>query len=421
MKTSLKYAPGADPAMRRGRKDGNEAPKSDDDDREVKDMTDDEVVKALGDVSDQIKNFAEDAKKKMDAGESLTKEVKSDVDKLLVKQTELSTRLTDAEQKLARRGGGDRPQAEKSVGAQFVENERVKSFLEDGRSGSVKIGVKSITSLPASAGDLVVEDRVPGIVTQPLRRFTIRDLLTPGSTASNAIEYVEETGFTNNAAPQSEGDQKAESAVSYDLKTVGVKTIAHFMHVSKQILDDSPQLQSQIDFRLRYGLQFVEEMQLLKGDGTGPNIHGIIPQASAYSAPITVSGETKIDRLRISLLQAELAEYPATGIVLHPSDWAEIELTKDTQGRYIFANPQQMAGPSLWGRPVVATQAMDEGDFLTGAFMLGAQIFDREQAAVELSTEDRDNFIKNMITIRGEERLALAVYRPEAFNTGAFA
>ena len=421
MKTSLKYAPGADPAMRRGRKDGNEAPKSDDDDREVKDMTDDEVVKALGDVSDQIKNFAEDAKKKMDAGESLTKEVKSDVDKLLVKQTELSTRLTDAEQKLARRGGGDRPQAEKSVGAQFVENERVKSFLEDGRSGSVKIGVKSITSLPASAGDLVVEDRVPGIVTQPLRRFTIRDLLTPGSTASNAIEYVEETGFTNNAAPQSEGDQKAESAVSYDLKTVGVKTIAHFMHVSKQILDDSPQLQSQIDFRLRYGLQFVEEMQLLKGDGTGPNIHGIIPQASAYSAPITVSGETKIDRLRISLLQAELAEYPATGIVLHPSDWAEIELTKDTQGRYIFANPQQMAGPSLWGRPVVATQAMDEGDFLTGAFMLGAQIFDREQAAVELSTEDRDNFIKNMITIRGEERLALAVYRPEAVNTGAFA
>jgi HK97 family phage major capsid protein len=115
------------------------------------------------------------------------------------------------------------------------------------------------------------------------------------------------------------------------------------------------------------------------------------------------------------MLQAELAEFPSTGIVLHPSDWAAIELTKDKNGGYIFANPQNLATPVLWGRPVVPTQAMTVDTALVGAFRLGAQLFDREDANVVISTENQDDFIRNMITIRAEERLALAVYRPQAF------
>src|SRR3546814_2014836 len=113
------------------------------------------------------------------------------------------------------------------------------------------------------------------------------------------------------------------------------------------------------------------------------------------------------------LLQAALAEFPATGHVLNPIDWAEIELTKITDGGYLFANPQNDSQPRLWGLPVVETQAMTAGNFLTGAFRLGAQIFDRQDARVEVSTEDSDNFRKNLVTILAEERLALAVYRPE--------
>src|SRR5262249_39920369 len=128
-----------------------------------------------------------------------------------------------------------------------------------------------------------------------------------------------------------------------------------------------------------------------------------------------------IDRIRLALLQVVLAEYPASGVVLNPIDWARIELTKDSQGRYIVGNAQSPIGPSLWNLPIVQTQAMASGELLTGAFNLAAQIFDRMGVEVLLSTENSDDFEKNMATIRVEERLALAVYRPEAFVTGDIA
>ncbi|MGZ0843134.1 phage major capsid protein, partial [Klebsiella pneumoniae subsp. pneumoniae] len=108
------------------------------------------------------------------------------------------------------------------------------------------------------------------------------------------------------------------------------------------------------------------------------------------------------------------------GIVLHPTDWARIELLKDGEFRYLFANVMQMAGPQLWGRPVVDTQSMDEDEFLVGAFRMAATIYDRMDPEVVASSEDRDNFIKNMITVRAEERLALAVKRGAALVTGDF-
>lgn len=251
--------------------------------------------------------------------------------------------------------------------------------------------------------------------------MTVRDLITPGTMDTNALEYVKETGFTNNAAPVAEGAKKPESTLKYDLVTTGPKVIAHFVKASRQILDDASQLASMIDGRLRYGLAFKEEGQLLNGDGTGQNLLGIIPQATAYSAPFDPAGtETGIDMIRLAMLQAALAEYPASGIVMHPADWARIELLKDTTGRYIIGNPQGVAQPTLWGQPVVATQAIAVDKFLVGAFKLGAQVFDRWLARVEVATENEDDFVKNMVTILAEERLALAVYRPEAFVYGDF-
>ncbi|HZY67753.1 MAG TPA: phage major capsid protein, partial [Devosia sp.] len=186
-------------------------------------------------------------------------------------------------------------------------------------------------------------------------------------------------------------------------------------------LDDVPQLRSYIDGRLRYGLAFVEDAQILNGGGTGTDLNGIYTQATAYSAPVTIpTPVTKIDVIRLAMLQAFLAELPPTGIVLHPTDWATIELVKDTTGRHIIGNPQDGTAPRLWRLPVVETPAMTVDKYLVGAFKLGAQLFDREEANVEISTEDSDNFRKNLVTIRAEERLAMAVYRPEAFIKGDF-
>jgi HK97 family phage major capsid protein len=229
------------------------------------------------------------------------------------------------------------------------------------------------------------------------------------------------TERTNNAAVVAETMQKPESNYVWAAADAPVRSIAHWVPVSRQAMDDVVQLQGEIDGELRYGLDLAEENEILKGDGTGQHLHGLVPQADDFVAAFTPESPTMIDTLRLALLQATLSEYPADGIVLHPTDWARIELTKDGTERYIFANVLQLAGPQLWGRPVVDTQAMDEEEFLVGAFKVAAKIYDRMDAEVLISSEDRDNFIKNMLTVRAEKRLALAVKRRHALITGTFA
>lgn len=374
-------------------------------------------------AGDDVKKQAETTTIELRNLGKVTDETKESADKALIKQAELEARVREVEQKMIGVGPGS-PAHAKSIGEQFVENPEVIEFLARRTRGVVKMSFKAITSVTTdadgSAGDLIRPQRVGGLIVPPMRRMTVRDLLTPGNTTSNAIEYVKETGFTNNAAVVAEGAQKPESTLKFDLVTTTVTTIAHWMHASKQVLDDAAQLRSHIDGRLRYGLAYVEELQLLSGSGSGGNLNGIYTQATAYSAPITLTSPTSIDTLRLAILQSALALYPVTGMVMNPSDWARIELTKTDDGAYLFANPQGIVGPTLWGRPVVETPAMAVDSFLVGAFRMGAQIFDREGADVMVSTEDRDNFIKNMVTILAEERLGLAVYRPEAFIKGDF-
>lgn len=381
------------------------------------------IQKSLDAIRDSVKEEGAKALKEAEKAGTLSVDTKKTVDELLIKQNELAAQLADIEQKQARKGA--EPAQRKSFGAQAIEAhlEDIKSLMS--KRGRVNMPVKAIisaltTDANGSAGDLIVPQRVGGIFGLPERRMTVRDLITPGSTTSNAIQYVKETGFTNSAATVSEvlGTTKPQSEIKFDIMTTAVSTIAHWVLATKQILDDVPQLQSYIDGRLRYGLMYVEEAQLLMGAGTGTDLNGIYTQATAYSAPFVLAGATMIDQLRLAMLQAELAEYPATGMVLHPSDWTRIELTKTTDNGYLFANPQGVSQPRLWGIPVVSTQAMTIDKFLVGAFKLGAQVFDREDANVEISTEDSDNFRKNLVTVRAEERLALAVYRPEAFIKG---
>lgn len=389
-----------------------------------------ELSTQLKTAADSVKTSAETTQTELKNLGKVTEETKKAADEALVKHNELSNHVKELEQKLSQlRTGGD-PERKKSIGEQFVENDKVKAWIAAGGKGRVSMPVKAIvssltTDADGSAGDLIVPQRVPGIVAPPQRRFTIRDLLTQGRTSNNAIQYVKETGFTNAAATVSEtaGDAKPQSNIKFDVVNSSVTTIAHWVLATRQILSDVPQLQSYIDGRLRYGLGYVEENQLLNGPGTGTDLNGIYTQATAYAAPIAPSAAgnlTKIDVIRLAILQAFLAEYPANGIVLHPSDWADIELTKTEVGDYLFANPQGGSDPRLWRLPVVETQAMTVDRFLTGAFNLGAQIFDREDASVEISTEDSDNFRKNLVTILCEERLALAVYRPESFIKGTF-
>lgn len=374
---------------------------------------------------DHVKGIAEEFKGKAAAGDKIAEGAKQTADEAIVKLNEAKARLDELEQKMARRPHEGREEV-KSLGRQFVDSDSYKSLTGSaGQRGKANLEIKATitsatTDAAGSAGDLVQATRLPGIVGAPERKLTIRDLLMQGRMDGNSLEFVQETGFTNSAAPVAEGALKPQSDIKFDLKSTTAKVIAHYMKASRQILDDASQLQSYIDGRLRYGLAFKEEQQILNGDGTGQNLLGIVPQATAYVRPagVTTTAESKLDTLRFAMLQAILAEYPASGHVLNPIDWAAIETLKDTSGQYIIGNPQGGLNPTLWGLPVAETQAIASGKFLTGAFSMGAQIFDRWASRVEVATENEDDFVKNLVTILAEERLALAVYRPEAFIYG---
>lgn len=387
-----------------------------------------EVKKGFDTKFDEVKQLATDALGKAKAGETLSQEQKDKIDDALTKLnalTGLKEQVATLEQKIAE-GGAGQPEERKSLGEMFVSDERVKAKLDAGMSSGDRIDLRvkaTLTSLTTDAagsvGDGIDTTRLPGILPLAQRRLYVRDLISPGRMDGNTLEYVKETGFTNGAAPVAEGDTKPSSDIKLDLVTTSAKVIAHWMKASRQVLSDISQLRSMIDERLIYGLKLVEETQLLKGDNTGQNLNGIIPQATAYAAPIALADLNILDVLRLAMLQATLAEYPATGHVLNPIDMASIETLKDGEGRYIIGNPQGTINKTLWGLPVVETQAMTVRKFLTGAFKLGAQVFDRWDARIEAGFVN-DDFIKNLSTILAEERLALAVYRPEAFIYGDF-
>jgi len=336
---------------------------------------------------------------------------------------ELDGRQRDVEQALAARqqslrgGDSDLP----SPGRAVCHSE---AFRSAGGSGSNRIvvsaPVNTITSASTSAGSLISPDRRNDIVGLPRRRLTVRALLAPGQTNSNLVQYSRQVVRTNNAAVVSEGTLKPESNYEWVLDEAPVRTIAHWVPVSRQSMDDAPLLQSTIDGELRYGLQLAEENELLFGSGSGQHIHGIVPQATPYDTSRDGTGETRFDTLAHALAQSEVALLPATGIVLNVDDLESLKLIKDGEGRYIGGGPFGPPITSIWGRPVVGTPAMTKGHFLVGAFMDGAQIFDRMDAEILISSEDRDNFVKNMLTVRAEQRLAMSVKRPAAFIYGSF-
>lgn len=380
-----------------------------------------EVKTAFDTKFNEVKGLAEELKGKIEANDTGLSGLTERFDTAFTElNTQQKARLDELEQKLDRSGSS----AERTytAGERFVENEGFKSFAGQTRPrGRLILDVKDITSLTTDAagsvGALVQPQRVQG--TQlPQRRMTIRSLLAQGNTNSSSVEYDKEKVFTNSAAPVAEGASKPQSELQYEDATAPVRTIAHWMRTSVQILADAPALRSIIDQRLRYGLAYVEEAQLLNGSGSGQNIEGLVTAATAYSAPGSLTAASPLEVIRLMMLQVMLAEYPANGIVMNPIDMAAIELSKDSAGGYLVGDPQGTMQKRLWGLPVVETQAMTVDKALVGAFDLAAQIFDRQDATVEVSTEDGDNFTKNKVTIRAEERLALAIYREEALIYG---
>lgn len=338
------------------------------------------------------------------------------------KSAELSSRVLAVEQLVASTGGPVGTSMDKSIGQQLIESEGFQA-LQRGQKESGKIKIESFHKAIVNSGSpsvLVPPMFLPGIVTSTgMRPLTVRDLLSQLRTTSNLVQFTQELVFTNNAGPQpGENTAKGQSDITFQLQNAPVQTLAHWIAASRQVLDDATALQGYINTRLTYGLKLVEETQLISGDGTGQNLLGLIPSSTAYNRGVA-AGDTDVDVLRKAKTQVFDSYFQADGYVINPHDWERIELVKTTYGEYVVSGDPRMQGPAiLWGLPVAVTPAIGVGKFLCGAFRAAASIWDRWDATIEVSREHQDFFVKNMVAILCEERLALTVFRPLALVYG---
>jgi HK97 family phage major capsid protein len=331
-----------------------------------------------------------------------------------------------------------------SIGDAFVNSAEFKS-LQGGKNGAnmpsafqmntslTGYNVKDVYSaLPSGTpGSFGTIQRDP-IVTPPMRTKRVRDLFPARTTSAAVIEYFQHLGFTSTGGGTNSASSVAErSGANFGAKPqssfvfVGqqapVRTLAHWEAAHINVLADEPQLRSIIDNELMYGLRLQEDDQILNGDGTGENLTGVL-ETSGIQTYDWSDGEnlpvvdTMADAIRRAATLSFLAYYEPTGVVLNPLDWEKIELTKDSNGQYLVAVSVAMGGePRVWRLPVVESPAIAEGTALVGAFGTGAQLYDREQASIRISEQHSDFFVRNAVVILAEQRLALAVKRPESF------
>ena len=316
----------------------------------------------------------------------------------------------------------------KSLGQRFIESDEFKS-IGNGRNGysmNAPFQVKDIfTALPSGTpGDFGTPQR-EGIVERAKRTSRVRDLFPVQQTTTNMIEYFRVSGFTNNAATVAERSgspavfaSKPQSSMTVVGVQAPVRTIAHFEVAHRNVLDDEPTLRGIIDNELLYGLRLVEDDQILNGDGTGSNLTGIREtsgiQSQVWSAGTL--GDTRIDAVRRAITKSLLAYYEPTGIIVHPNDMEDIELTKDAEERHLMVMSVSLGAEArLWRLPMVMTPAITEGFALVGSFGIGATLYDRMEGSIRVAEQHSDFFIRNAVAVLAEQRLALAVKRPESF------
>jgi HK97 family phage major capsid protein len=307
---------------------------------------------------------------------------------------------------------------------------------------SAPIGVKSLfTGLSStSAGAFVVNERTNIVETLGRRDLTLRDLISVRRTQSDTVEYVTQTSHTNSAAVVAEatssaapttgassgaaltlnagGGYKPEGAWAYAVNSTTVKTIAEWVPVTKRALADVAQLEGLIRDELVADVKEAEEDQVLNGSGSGENITGILNTSGIQTqAATTTNDATWFASYRQAITKVEYTgRARVTGLVVNPAQAEKIDTSKDSQLRFYGNGPFGMGPRTLWGVPVVVSEAISAGTALLGDFSK-AVLWDREQANISFSDSHADFFIRNLVAILAEERVAFGVVRPSAFCT----
>jgi len=299
--------------------------------------------------------------------------------------------------------------------------------LVNGSSRSAKFEIKAgdMTVANSFTGEVIPAQYVPGIKYDPTRPIHVRQLLAQGSTNAEVVRYVRESAYDNGAATAAQGATLAESDFDLTAYDANVQKIGTYFRISEEMLADTPQLTSYLAARAPEKLLTVEDAQLLYGNGTSPNISGIVTSGStafaAGSFADSIVAANQFDVLTVAINQLALVNYRPDYIMVNPTDFAKIVLLKATTNEYL--NEQYYAGlqPSFLGVPVVINTAVTAGTYLVGNFGLGTQMWIRENLSLEFFREDGTNVRDGFVTVRLQERIALTNYAPLAIVKGTFA
>ena len=392
--------------------------------QEVKSSLENQLKEGFGGLQKKYDAVADELQK----GNTVTAEMKSQIEN----QKGEIERVIEQVQKLEEKGVKLRAAGgEKKSFIDFVKgNEKYQALAQKNQSSAEievsKSDMAAMAETKVTSSGLVAPQYDPVIQGAPRQNLLIRDLIPTTPVTGQAFTYFRELLHTLGAGMVPEGGAKPTSNVTFEQVTDTIKKIAVWMPVTDEALDDVPQLMAYLQELLRYDLKLEEERQILKGDGTGENLNGLMTQATVYDAALTKAGDTAIDLVRRAIYQVrKQSMLSADGIVMTELDWMNIELQKDGENRYLFANLQGLVTPVLWGRPVVTSDSVDEGDvdtggeFLVANFARSSVLFDRMSFLFKMGLIN-DQFIKNERALLVEERLGLGVRRREGLVKGRF-
>lgn len=404
-----------------------------------------DLNKKLNDLGDKIDAKIEHvAEKSEQFGKEYAKQVKEELDKkfenYLDQVAAIEKRIDESEmagKKLnhAEHGHDQAQSFQKGLKVAMQDETKMRGLnsFANGETSKFKMDVKAILATGVNAsGDVLPSDRMNQIFYDPTRKLRVRDLLSTGTTDSARIRYIQENSYTNNAAMRQEASAFGESEFVHYSVDADVESLGTIMRLTKEMLADHKLLNSYLSARVPAKVLDVEDTQLLTGNGSAPNIQGLMASGGAtafdeastgaffdfFSAADQSGLVGEYDVLVAAINQIELQNYSPTAILLNPTDYHKIWLKKATDGQYTAY--KDTAPLTIGGVPVFKSTAQTAGQFIVGDFSMGSQVFFREGMSLEFSEEDSTNFQRNLVTLKASERLTQAIWLPNAFAYGTF-
>lgn len=359
-----------------------------------------EAVKTVGEIEDQIAD--------LQAEQVMTLK--------LLGQSEDQIRQDKAPQQRVDQQTARGWDSEKLISADGMRETLERLSTSRQQIGAVRLG--EVVDRDTFAADIAPTSNMRmadyyGVLPQLRRPLRLLDLLPSATMDGNTLPYTIESGSFA-AAEVAEGVTKPEDGVTYTDATATAQTIAAWMKIKKQALADAAALRGIIDTRLRYSVLRRLEGQIINGNGTDPNLRGLLQTGSIGTVAYN-GAELIADQILRGITTVLLADAMASGVVMHPTDWQSVLLAKAAgDGHYYSGGPFSITPQVIWGVPLIASPAVPVGHVLVADFDIAATLFIREGVQVLFSDSDGIDFIQNRVTLLGEMRAALPVWRPAA-------